>query len=52
MAVDTERFFDELHDCLRGARAGRLRQYERFFDGLTPRLETARTLERELDSSN
>ena len=50
MAVDTERFFDELHDCLRGARAGRLRQYERFFDGLTPRLETARTLERELDS--
>ena len=50
MAVDAERFFDELHDCLRGARAARLRQYERFFDGLTPRLETARTLERELDS--
>ena len=50
MAVDPERFFDELHDCLRGARAARLRQYERFFDGLAPRLETARTLERELDS--
>lgn len=50
MGVDPERFFDELHDCLRGAQAARLRQYERFFDGLAPRLETARTLERELDS--
>ena len=50
MGVDPERFFDELHNDLRGARAARLRQYERFFDGLAPRLETARTLERELDS--
>lgn len=50
MGADPERFFDELQDCLREAGAARLRQYERFFDGLAPRLETAQTLERELDS--
>ena len=50
MSIDPERFFNELQDCLREARITRTRQYERFFDGLAPRLETAQLLERELDS--
>ena len=43
--VELARFFSSVNERLNAE----LREYQRFFDGLTPRLETARMLERELD---
>ena len=43
--VELARFFSSVNERL----DAELREYQRFFDGLTPRLETARMLERELD---
>ena len=48
-AVELTRFFGALNERLNAARNAELHEYQRFFDGLAPRLETTRVLERELD---
>ncbi len=47
--VELARFFSALNERLDATRNAELREYQWFFDSLTPRLETARVLERELD---
>ena len=47
--VELARFFSTLNECLDATRNAELREYQWFFDSLTPRLETVRVLERELD---
>ena len=47
--IELARFFGALNERLDATRNAELREYQWFFDSLTPRLETARVLERELD---
>ena len=48
--VELARFFGALNGRLDTVRDTELREYQRFFYDLTPRLETTRVLERELDA--